>query len=137
MEYALRFKFTVSNNEAEYEALLAGLRLAKHLGVKRIDIFSDSMAAYLAQTQLLLKHFHYQITQIPRAANSHADALAHLASAVEDKIGRKISVELLAAPSTMATEVCNLQQGDCWITLIYGFLAHGTLPNDKVQAKQI
>ncbi|KAM2478133.1 hypothetical protein ACFX1W_044579 [Malus domestica] len=37
----------------------------------------------------------------------------------------------------MAAEVCNLQQGDSWITLICRFLAHGTLPNDKVQAKQI
>ncbi|KAM2704457.1 hypothetical protein EV1_033783 [Malus domestica] len=154
IEYALRFKFKVSTNEAEYEALIAGLRLANHIGVKRIDIFSDSqlvvnqvtnnfdakdsfMAAYLAQTQLLLKHFHYQITQIPQAANSHADALAHLASAVEDKIGRKIQVELLAALSTMAAKVCNLQHGDSWITPIYRFLAHGTLPNDKVQAKQI
>ncbi|KAM1477143.1 hypothetical protein ACFXTO_039042 [Malus domestica] len=95
------------------------------------------MAAYLAQTQLLLKNFHYQITQIPRAANSHIDALARLASAVEDKIGRKIQVELLAALSTMAAVVCNLQQGYSWITPIYGFLAHGTLPNDKVQAKEI
>ncbi|KAM1666904.1 hypothetical protein ACFX15_045255 [Malus domestica] len=154
MEYALRFKFKASNNEAEYEALLAGLCLAKHLRVKQIDIFSDSQlvvnqvtnnfdskdssrATYMAQTQLLLKHFHYQITQIPRAANSHADALAHLASVVENKIGRKIQVELLAAPSTMAAEVCNLQQGDSWITPIYRFLAHGTFPNDKVQAKQI
>ncbi|KAM2614280.1 hypothetical protein TB2_028922 [Malus domestica] len=34
MEYALRFKFKASNNKAEYEALLADLRLAKHLGVK-------------------------------------------------------------------------------------------------------
>ncbi|KAM1425531.1 hypothetical protein ACFX11_018069 [Malus domestica] len=152
MKYVIRFKFKASNNEAEYEALIAGLRLAKHLGVKRIDIFSDSqlvvnqvtnnfdakdssMAAYLAQTQLLLKHFHYQITQIPRAVNSHADALARLTSAVEDKIGRKIQVELLAAPSTMDAEVCNLQQGDSWITPIYKFFAHGTLPNDKVQAK--
>ncbi|KAM1584308.1 hypothetical protein ACFX1Z_037303 [Malus domestica] len=101
MEYAFRFKFKASNNEAEYEALIAGLCLAKHLGVKRIDIFSDSqwvvdqvtnnfdtkdssMAAYLAQTQLLLQHFHYQITQIPRAANSRVDALARLALAVED-----------------------------------------------------
>ncbi|KAM2280196.1 hypothetical protein ACFX1S_040942 [Malus domestica] len=42
IEYVLRFKFKTSNNEVEYEALLAGLRLAKHLGVKRIDIFSDS-----------------------------------------------------------------------------------------------
>ncbi|KAM1782344.1 hypothetical protein ACFX11_040817 [Malus domestica] len=80
------------------------------------------MAAYLAQTQLLLKHFHYQITQIPLAVNSHADALARLASAVEDKIGRKIQVELLAAPNTMAAEVCSLQQRDSWITPIYRFL---------------
>ncbi|KAM2134575.1 hypothetical protein ACFX1R_004581 [Malus domestica] len=125
-EYVLRFKFNASNNEAEYEALIVGLRLAKHLGVKRIDIFSDSqlvvnqvinnfdandsfMAAYLAQTQLLLKHFHYQITQVPQVLNNHANALARLASVVEDKIRRKIQVELLAAPSTMAAEVCNLQ----------------------------
>ncbi|KAM0962790.1 hypothetical protein FF1_022010 [Malus domestica] len=154
MKYAPRFKFKASNNEAEYEALLAGLHLPKHLGVKRIDIFSDSqlvvnqvtnnfdtkdssMAAYLAQTQLLLKQFHYQITQVPRATNSHTDALARLSSAVEDKIGRKIQVELLAGPSTIAVEMYNLQQGDSCIILIYKFLAHGTLPNDKVQAKQI
>ncbi|KAM1333887.1 hypothetical protein ACFX2F_009866 [Malus domestica] len=95
------------------------------------------MAAYLAQTQLLLRHFHYQITQVSRVANSHADALAHLASAVEDKIGRKIHVELLATLSIMVAEVCNLQQEDSWITPIYKFFAYGTLPNDKVQAKQI
>ncbi|KAM1464574.1 hypothetical protein ACFXTO_044206 [Malus domestica] len=106
MEYALRFKFKASNNEAEYEALIEGLRLAKHLSVtNNFDAKDNSMAAYLAQTQLLLKHFHYQITQIPRAANSHADALARIASAVEDKIGKKIQVELLAAPSTMAVEI--------------------------------
>ncbi|KAM3004245.1 hypothetical protein FF2_034519 [Malus domestica] len=34
MKYVLRFKFKASNNEAEYETLLTGLRLAKHLGVK-------------------------------------------------------------------------------------------------------
>ncbi|GJY49061.1 reverse transcriptase domain-containing protein [Tanacetum coccineum] len=31
--YALRFQFTASNNEAEYEALLAGLRIAAQMGV--------------------------------------------------------------------------------------------------------
>ncbi|GJS20815.1 reverse transcriptase domain-containing protein [Tanacetum coccineum] len=31
--YALRFPFTASNNEAEYEALLAGLRIAAQIGV--------------------------------------------------------------------------------------------------------
>ncbi|KAI5333123.1 hypothetical protein L3X38_023253 [Prunus dulcis] len=42
LEYALRFKFQASNNEAEYEALLAGLRLAKERDAKQIQIFSDS-----------------------------------------------------------------------------------------------
>ncbi|KAM2724870.1 hypothetical protein EV1_027643 [Malus domestica] len=49
MEYALRFKFKVSNNEAEYEAFLAGLCMAKHLGVtNNLDANDSSMAAYLA-----------------------------------------------------------------------------------------
>ena len=39
---ALRFTFRASNNEAEYEALLAGLRLAKKLQVDSFLIFSDS-----------------------------------------------------------------------------------------------
>ncbi|KAI5328316.1 hypothetical protein L3X38_027713 [Prunus dulcis] len=42
IEYALRFKFHASNNVAKYEALLAGLRLAKEIGAKQIQIFSDS-----------------------------------------------------------------------------------------------
>lgn len=38
----LRFKFKACNNEAEYEALIAGLRLAKELMVEQIQIFNDS-----------------------------------------------------------------------------------------------
>nr|GEW83758.1 reverse transcriptase domain-containing protein [Tanacetum cinerariifolium] len=33
--YALRFRFDATNNEAEYEALIAGLRIAKQMGVKK------------------------------------------------------------------------------------------------------
>jgi len=40
--YALRFSFKTTNNEAEYETLLAGLRLAKELKAKRLAVFSDS-----------------------------------------------------------------------------------------------
>ncbi|KAI5327752.1 hypothetical protein L3X38_027148 [Prunus dulcis] len=42
LDYALRFNFQASNNEAEYEALLAGLRLAKEMDARQIQIFSDS-----------------------------------------------------------------------------------------------
>nr|GFB32576.1 reverse transcriptase domain-containing protein [Tanacetum cinerariifolium] len=34
--YALRFQFATSNNEAEYEALIAGLRIAAQMGVKNV-----------------------------------------------------------------------------------------------------
>ena len=76
--------------------------------MNNFDAKDSFMATYLAQTQLLLKNFKYQITQVPWVANSYTDVLARLALAVEDKIGRKIHVELLATPSTMAVEVCNL-----------------------------
>ena len=39
---ALQFTFKASNNEVEYEALLAGLRLAKDFQVDSLLIFSDS-----------------------------------------------------------------------------------------------
>ncbi|GKE91965.1 reverse transcriptase domain-containing protein [Tanacetum coccineum] len=35
--YALRFQFTASNNEAEYEALIAGLRIAAQMEVRHIQ----------------------------------------------------------------------------------------------------
>ncbi|GJU72534.1 reverse transcriptase domain-containing protein [Tanacetum coccineum] len=36
--YALRFQFTASNNEAEYEALIAGLRIIAQMGVCNVHI---------------------------------------------------------------------------------------------------
>lgn len=42
IRYSLRFAFKVSNNEAEYEALLAGLRLAQELQIENSKIYSDS-----------------------------------------------------------------------------------------------
>ena len=38
----LKFKFEASNNESEYEALLAGLRMAVELKAKAIRCYSDS-----------------------------------------------------------------------------------------------
>ena len=42
IEYALRFGFHTSNNEAEYEAVIAGLNLAHSLEVDKLEICSDS-----------------------------------------------------------------------------------------------
>lgn len=42
IHFTLRFGFMTSNNEAEYEALLAGLRLARDMHAHSLEIFSDS-----------------------------------------------------------------------------------------------
>ena len=42
IEYALCFAFSASNNEAEYEALLTDLKLARELRVLELWVFSDS-----------------------------------------------------------------------------------------------
>ncbi|CAL2232158.1 unnamed protein product [Prunus armeniaca] len=86
------------------------------MSAKHISIHSDSqptadfaakdasMSAYLSTTHQLLQKFQaYEIRQIHRTENSHADALARLASAINDKIGRKVPVEILSQPSMITT----------------------------------
>ncbi|CAL8120720.1 unnamed protein product [Prunus armeniaca] len=53
----------------------------------------------------------------PRSENSHADALSCLASAINDRIGRRVLVEILSQPSTRTAEVPSS----------YGTRAHGCL----------
>ena len=42
LEYALRFRFQASNNEVEYEAVIARLNLAHSMEADQLEIFSDS-----------------------------------------------------------------------------------------------
>ena len=43
LKYVFQILFEVSNNKAEYEALLHGLRLAISLSIKRLLIYGDSI----------------------------------------------------------------------------------------------
>ena len=42
MEYALKFGFQASNNEAEYEAVITRLNLAHSMEVDQLEISNDS-----------------------------------------------------------------------------------------------
>ncbi|KAI5333676.1 hypothetical protein L3X38_023808 [Prunus dulcis] len=155
LEHALRFNFQTSNNEAEYEALLAGLRLAKEMDARQIQIFSDSqlvvhqvnqdftakdasMTAYLQHARHLLATFHaHSIRQVPRSENSHADALARLASALEQGTGRHIHIEFLAQPSTQAPLICTIDHSPTWMDPILQFLQNQTLPADPAEARRV
>ena len=41
-EYVLWFNFKASNNQAEYEALLASLKIIKKLDISNLKVFTDS-----------------------------------------------------------------------------------------------
>ena len=43
LKYVFQILFKVSNNEAEYEALLHGLHLAASLDIKRLLVYGDSL----------------------------------------------------------------------------------------------
>ena len=98
VEYTLRFGFQASNNEAEYEAVIAELNLTHSMEADQLEICSDSqlvvkhiedsyeargekMILYLKKVRDLLKKFiRVQVRHVPRAKNTWADALAKLAT---------------------------------------------------------
>jgi ribonuclease HI len=42
LKYVIQIKFLATNNTAEYEGLVTGLRLAKELGIRQLLIRGDS-----------------------------------------------------------------------------------------------
>ena len=42
IEKSLRLRFSATNNEAEYEALLMGMTIVQKMGGKAVEMFSDS-----------------------------------------------------------------------------------------------
>ncbi|KAI5316374.1 hypothetical protein L3X38_036081 [Prunus dulcis] len=158
LEQAITLGFSASNNEAEYGALLAGLRLAKELTIKRLAIYSDSqlitnqasseymakhprMIQYLDKVQGLLKEFPtFTIQQVPRAKNTHADALASLGSALDTQFRRSIPVEHLDRPSIEEMEPIDSMQIDedpSWQDSIIDYLVNGNLPTDKSEVRKV
>ena len=88
LKYVVRLQFAITNNEAEYEALLTVLSLAKALEAKNLIVQADSqliigqvkgdyeakeemMQKYLKIVQRLSQHFDsLDFVQIPRVKNA-------------------------------------------------------------------
>jgi ribonuclease HI len=98
LHYVLRLHFPTSNNVAEYEALVNGLRIATELGVRRLDARADSqlvidqvmknshchdrkMEAYCDEVRRLEDKFYgLELNHIARRYNETEDELAKIAS---------------------------------------------------------
>ncbi|XP_027936199.1 uncharacterized protein LOC114191222 [Vigna unguiculata] len=117
VEHSLQFKFKASNNQAEYEALIVRLRLAKDLGAMRLKCNTDSklvvgqvQGEYQDKDDLLLQYYHkvveamkefeeITIHHIPRAENAKADRLSKLAEGKEKGQLKTVIRQILMRPS--------------------------------------
>ncbi|KAL0405209.1 UNVERIFIED_CONTAM: hypothetical protein Slati_3834800 [Sesamum latifolium] len=101
------------NNEAEYEALVLGMRMAEDAGALHLLAYSDSqlivkqvcgeyeakeesIVQYLQQIEeLKMKFKSFQLQQIPREANIKANSLSKLVSTLKDCKAQRITVQNL------------------------------------------
>ena len=150
VEYSLKFGFKTSNNQAEYEACIAGIRMAKELGATALKICSDSnlmvsqitdkyqtkdatLIKYVAKVKESLASLSsYEIQHVPREQNTRADLLSKLASTKPTGSSRSVIEEVIHSPCV----VLHLDPAD-WRNPIRDYISTGKLPNDPTEARKI
>jgi ribonuclease HI len=116
LKYILQIFWKISNNEAEYKALLHGLRLSISLGIKRLLVYGDSavvinqvnkswdrnkknMDAYCLEVRKLKNKFYgLEFHHVVRDNNVAADVLLKLGS-TRAQVPAGVFIHELHAPS--------------------------------------
>ena len=95
------------------------------------------MVVYLKKTRSLIQIFLVFIIEvIPRAKNSHVNALAKLASTEDAELLSTVSVKFLVKPNINQQPMkMELDQQPLWMDPILAHLKMGELSNDKTEAK--
>ncbi|XP_073304553.1 uncharacterized protein [Primulina huaijiensis] len=153
IKLALRIDSRVTNNEAKYEAVLAGLQAAQEVGASRVIIYSGSQlitqqikGMYEANNEKMLKYLglitaraasltDWIIEQIPREENAEADTLAKVAASMSDISTREVLcfTQLLLS---IDEEIPSIQKS-AWMIPIIEYIIHEKLPEDRAQAAKI
>jgi ribonuclease HI len=155
---SFRLEFKTTNNDVEYEAVIAGLELALELGAKSVEIRSDSqviaghirgefevkgerMRKYLAKVQTMKAFFQkFDITKIPREDNEKGDHLARIASSDNTEIEENrenIRSIRHSSISDEASTVTSVEEVSDWRKEIIDYLQNGTVPSEKRSAIQL
>jgi ribonuclease HI len=141
LKYVLQIHYKVSNNGAEYEALIHRLCIDVSLGIKRLitygdskvvidqvnkasDIKKDSMNAYYTEVHKLEAHFEdLEFLTVSRDNNVAADVLSKLGSkralvstGVFVQGISKLSIRLLSDPETSHSDTPPLGSRDVLMT---------------------
>nr|GEV05899.1 reverse transcriptase domain-containing protein [Tanacetum cinerariifolium] len=115
--YALRFRFNATINEAEYEALIAGLRIASQMGIQNLQANMDSKLV----------------------ANQKADALSKTTSTSFTHLSKQVLVEELRENAIDEKEILAAveEEGYTWMTPVYEYLTEGILLEEKKKARTV
>ncbi|XP_024009397.1 uncharacterized protein LOC112084483 [Eutrema salsugineum] len=148
LEQSFRLNFHTSNNEAEYEALIAGLQLAHGNKVWKIRVFCDSqlvanqfngeyeakdgrMGAYLRVVQDLVRKFdEFELTRIPREEVEGVRLINPPEEEPEN--GEAITVEEDAL-LTKLEYGCDKE----WLGVIRVYIADGEIPSNKWEDRKL
>ncbi|XP_031106129.1 uncharacterized protein LOC116010757 [Ipomoea triloba] len=154
--YAILLRFSPTNNEAEYEALIAGLQRARQLGAKTIRAKTDSalvvgqvngefvtngdkLMVYKDRVLAVLRQFEaHELTHIPRSDNADADMLSRLVHEAPEHISKIAHIEEAIAPciDTLEVEPVGAEQ-DPWITDLKEYLQDGKMPEEADRARKV
>ena len=154
IECMIRLDFPTTNNEAEYEALVAGLNLARAAGATSVAIYYDSqvitnqingdykckserMKLYLDQVKRSIDDLQAKIIQIPREENEQADRLAKAASAEHMITHGNVLSFVQISPLIDLSNVQEIGSESNWTTTIASYLKDGILPNEKEATRKL
>ncbi|XP_042415389.1 uncharacterized protein LOC122004592 [Zingiber officinale] len=153
LQLAVRLNFRATNNEAEYEALLAGMQAARHVGVARVIIYSDSqlvtqqvadnfmincdkLQVYREAYEKMKEEFSkVTVTKIPRAENEKADKLAKMASSLTTWVlDRSTAQTFLIAQIDLQN---NREATIDWRAPMISYLKQSILPTDLEESRLV
>ena len=155
IECMIRLDFSTTNNEAEYEALVAGLDLAKAAGTENMIIHCNSqvitsqinddyecknerMKKYLEEVKNRISSIEVRFIQILREENECVDHLAKAASAefmsTSKQVLSFVQISLLIDDGAQMQEV-NFEEN--WTTPLIAYLRSDILPDGKNAARKL
>ncbi|XP_030930836.1 uncharacterized protein LOC115956667 [Quercus lobata] len=154
VECMVRLDFPTTNNEAEYEALVAGLDFAKAVGAKSVIIYCDSqvvtnqvngdyecknerMRRYLDQVRQRVSDLKAKVVQIRRGENEQADRLAKAALGEHMITPGNVLSFVQFYPLIDPNNVQEIGSKNNWTTPLVSYLKNGVLLDKKEAARKL
>ena len=156
IEQAIRFNFPASNNEAEYEAIIAGLDLAFSVSSENIIIRIDSQLVvghvngeYKTRDQCMTKYVSlinlrlgsllaWRLEHVPRTSYEKVDALVVVPGSLPIKEIVLIPVYYQLESSITTNRVNEIDEtGPSWMTLVARYLSLRELLDNRAEAHKI